>query len=61
MIWVAKGVDGKNYGAGARIYVQGSRCFGCEHDRENQFMIAFDDEDVFFNRNIEFIPTPEAQ
>ena len=23
-------------------------------------MIAFDDEDVFFNRNIEFIPTPEG-
>ena len=23
-------------------------------------MIAFDDEDVFFNRNIEFIPTTEG-
>ena len=60
MIWSQKGVDGKNYGAGARIYTSKAAVTSGVNMTENQFMIAFDDEDVFFNRNIEFIPTPEG-
>lgn len=53
--------DGKNYGARARVYTSKAAISSGVNMTENQFMIAFDDEDIFFNRNIEFIPTPEGQ
>ena len=54
MIWSQKGVDGKNYGAGARIYTSKAAVTSGVNKTENQFMSPLMKK--FFFR-IEFIPT----